>query len=86
MRRRSRRHHSPARLANVALAAVRGEKTLSDLAEQFDVNPNLISTWQEQLLKGASEVLSATARSQSAPAAPAVNVKTLHAVVAELTR
>ena len=56
MTRRSRRNHSPAFKAKVALAAVRGEKTLSELAEQFDVHPNQISTWREQLLKGASDV------------------------------
>ena len=46
MTRRSRRNHSPAFKAKVALAAVRGEKTLSELAEQFDVHPNQISTWR----------------------------------------
>jgi transposase len=52
MARRSRRNRSPACLAKVALAAVRCEKTLSELAEQFDVHANQISRWREQLLKG----------------------------------
>jgi transposase-like protein len=50
MARRPRRNHSPAFKAKVALAAVRGERTMSELAEQFDVHPNQIATWREQLL------------------------------------
>ena len=83
MTRRSRRNHSPAFKAKVALAAVRGEKTLSELAEQFDVHPNQISTWREQLLKGASDVFGDAAKSPTT--APAVDVKTLHAKIGELT-
>ena len=45
MSRRPRRNHSPAFKAKVALAAVRGEKTMAELAEQFDVHANQISTW-----------------------------------------
>ena len=67
----------------MALAAVRGEKTLSELAEQFDVHPNQISTWREQLLKGASDVFGDGEK--SAPATPTVDVKTLHAKIGELT-
>jgi transposase len=83
MTRRSRRNHSPAFKAKVALAAVRGEKTLSELAEQFDVHPNQISTWREQLLKGASDVFGDGEK--SAPATPTADVKTLHAKIGELT-
>jgi transposase-like protein len=43
MSKRPRRNHSPAFKAKVALAAVKGEKTLAELAQQFDVHPNLIS-------------------------------------------
>ena len=45
MSRRSRRNHSPAFKAKVALAALKGEKTLAELAQQFDVHPNQITTW-----------------------------------------
>ena len=56
MTKRSRRTHSPAFKAKVALAAVKGEKTLSELAQQFDVHPNQIATWRSQLLEGAAGV------------------------------
>ena len=49
MSRRPRRNHSPAFKAKVALAAIRGEKTLAELAEQFDVHANQITSWRSQL-------------------------------------
>lgn len=52
MTKRSRRTHSPAFKAKVALAAIKGEKTLAELAQQFDVHPNQITTWKSQLLEG----------------------------------
>lgn len=82
MSRRPRRNHSPAFKAKVALAAIRGEKTMSELAEQFDVHPNQISTWREQLLAGASDVFGGSDRSEAA--APAIDVKSLHAKIGEL--
>jgi len=56
MTKRTRRNHSPAFKAKVALAAVKGEKTLAELAQQFDVHPNQITTWRAQLLAGAAGV------------------------------
>ena len=44
MSRRPRRNHSPAFKAKVALAAIKGEKTLAELAEQYDVHPNQITS------------------------------------------
>jgi transposase-like protein len=49
MTKRSPRTHSPAFKAKVALAAIKGEKTLGELAQQFDVHPNQITTWKSQL-------------------------------------
>jgi transposase len=81
MTKRSRRTHSPAFKAKVALAAIKGEKTLAELAQQFDVHPNQITGWKAQLVGSAAEVFGA---SGSGTAAPAVDVKTLHAKIGEL--
>jgi transposase-like protein len=51
MSKRPRRNHSPAFKAKVALAAVGGEKTLAELAQQYDVHPNLINQWRARLLR-----------------------------------
>jgi transposase-like protein len=83
MSRRPRRNHSPAFKAKVALAAVRGEKTMAELAEQFDVHANQISTWRDQLLKGATDVFGGPEKFEAA--APAIDVKSLHAKIGELT-
>src|ERR671920_576975 len=56
MTRRPRRNHTPAFKAKVALAAVKGEKTLAELARQFDIHPNQITQWKGQLLDGAAGV------------------------------
>ena len=50
MTKRKRRNHSPVFKAKVALAAVRGERTLADLAEQFEVHPNQIQDWKKKLV------------------------------------
>jgi transposase len=83
MTKRPRRNHSPAFKAKVALAAIKGEKTLAELAEQFDIHPNQITTWRSQLLEGAAGVFGAETKPDSSP--PAIDVKTLHAKIGELT-
>ncbi len=83
MTRRPRRNHTPAFEARVALAAVKGEKTLAELAQQFDVHPNQITSRKAQLLDGAAGVSGTEPRSEAA--VPAVDVKTLHAKIGELT-
>lgn len=80
MARRARRNHSGAFKAKVALAAIRGEKTLAELAQQFDVHPNQITAWRAQLLDGAAAVFGG-----GAGAPPAVDVKELHAKIGQLT-
>jgi transposase len=81
MTRRTRRNHTPAFKAKVALAAIKGDKTLAELAQQFDVHPNQITTWRSQLLEGAAGVFGAG----SSEAPPPVDVKTLHAKIGQLT-
>ena len=56
MTKRTRRSHTPAFKAKAALAAIKGEKTLSGLAQQFDVHPNQITQWKGQVLEGAAGV------------------------------
>ena len=56
MTRRKRRNHAPALKAKVALAALKGERTLAELAEQFDVHPNQIQDWKKRLVEGAEDV------------------------------
>lgn len=56
MTRRKRRNHIPDFKAKVALAALRGERTLADLAEQFDLHPNQIQDWKKRLVEGADGV------------------------------
>ena len=83
MKRRPRRNHTPAFKAKVALAAIKGDRTLAQLAEQFDVHPNQIATWKTQLEGGAADIFGAGAH--AAAAEPKVDVKELHAKIGELT-
>jgi len=62
MSKRKRRNHLPAFKAKVALAAVRGEKTVAELAQQHDVHANQIIEWKSQLLAGAADVFGAERR------------------------
>ena len=82
MPRRPRRNHTPAFKAKVALAAITGDRTLAQLAEQFDVHPNQITSWKAQLESGAAEVFGPDGVTS---AQPAVDVKSLHAKIGELT-
>src|SRR3954454_15706807 len=81
MARRARRTHSSAFKAKVALAAIKGEKTLAELAQQYDVHPNQITAWKAQVLEGAAGLFDRGA----AERAPAVDLKVLHAKIGELT-
>jgi transposase len=83
MTRRARRTHAPAFKAKVALAAIKGEKTLAELAQQYDVHPNQITAWKAQVLEGITGLFGCGAA--GVDAAPVVDVKTLHAKIGELT-
>lgn len=82
MTRRTRRNHTPAFKAKVALAALKGDKTLSELSQHFDVHTKQISAWRAQLLEGASGVFGGEPTTASAPS---VDVTTLHAKIGQLT-
>ena len=82
MSRRARRNHSAAFKAKVALAAIKGDRTIAQLAEHFDVHANQITAWKSQLEGNASEIFGPGG---GPPAAPAIDVKSLHAKIGELT-
>ena len=83
MTKRTRRTHAPAFKAKVALAAIKGEKTLAELAQQYDVHPNQITAWKGHLVDAAAELFGSGGG--TADTAPGVDVKTLHAKIGELT-
>ena len=82
MGRRPRRNHSPAFKAKAAVSAIKGEKTLIELAHEFDVHANQIKQCRDQLLEAATGVFGEPAK---AALEPNVDVKTLHAKIRELT-
>jgi len=81
MARRKRRNHSAAFKAQVAIAALKGDKTLAELAQQHDVHPNQIADWKTQLLERAAQVFG----EPNGTAAAAPDLKTLHAKIGQLT-
>ncbi len=83
MARRTRRTHSPSSEAKVALAAVRGDRTLAELAERFEVHPNQIQSWKKQLTEGAEEAF--TRGRGGAPDERDDRIKVLHAKIGELS-
>jgi transposase-like protein len=83
MKRRPRRNHSGAFKAKVAIAAIKGDQTIAQIAEQFDVHPNQVTTWKAQLEGGAADVFENGGG--TAGPVPAVDVKALHAKIGELT-
>jgi transposase-like protein len=80
MTKRTRRNHSPTFKAQVAIAALKGEKTLAELAQYFDVHPNQISDWKTQLQEKSSLVFG-NAPSKSADP----DIKTMQAKIGQLS-
>ena len=80
MTRRSRRNHSSAFKAKVALAALKEAETLAQLAERFDLHPNQITQWKTELLQRAAEVFATAAEKRE----PGSDIKTLHAKIGQL--
>ena len=99
MARRPRRNHTASFKTKMALAAIRGEYTLGELAQQNDVHANQIKQWRDQtmarsnngeikqwrdqLLEGAVGVFDRPGKSMKAD--PPIDVKTLHTKIGELT-
>src|SRR5438067_2101598 len=83
MSRRPRRNHTPGFKAKVALAAIKGDRTVAQLAEQFDVHPNQVTSWKAQLEGAAADVFGPGGN--GAAQLPAIDVKSLHAKIGALT-
>ncbi len=81
--RRPRRNHSAKFKARVALAALKGDKTLVELSEQFDVHANQITEWKRRLLKETESVFMTKAERRAADSGP--SVQELRAKIGELT-
>ncbi len=79
---RKRRNHSPAYKAKVAVAAIKGDRTLVELSEQFDVHPNQIQDWRKRLLDNADTVFG---KGQQQREETDEKVKDLHAKIGQLT-
>ena len=82
MTRRTRRNHSPAFKAKVALAALRGDRTIAQLPDQHGVHVSQITAWKEQPRASAANV---SGPGGAAFAAPVVDVKAPRAKIGELT-
>jgi transposase len=82
MKKRKRRNHSPGFKAKVALAAMRGDRTLAELAQQYEVHPNQIQDWKKRLLSDAEQLFeNGNARGKD----PEKEIKELHAKIGQLT-
>ena len=81
MTRRPRRNHTAAFKAKVALAALKGDKTLAELAQQFDVHPNQITDWKTRLQESAGGVFGEDKGEQQVK----VDVTRMQAKIGELT-
>lgn len=81
MARRSRRTHSPAFKAKVALEALREDMTLAELAKKYEVHPNQITDWKRLLVAASAEAFERG--TSKAEAAPPPDLKVLHAKIGQ---
>jgi transposase len=83
MTKRTRRNHAPAFKAKVAIAAIKGDRTLTQLSDHFGVHASQITTWKDQLEQAAADIFGAGTQAKSSQ--PGIDVKSLHAKIGELT-
>jgi transposase len=81
--RRPRRNHNAKFKSKVAFAALKGDKTMVELSEQFDVHVNQITEWKNQLLKQAENVFLTQTERRASESGP--SVKDLQAKIGQLT-
>ena len=79
----TRQNHSPDFKAKVALAALKGDRTIAQLSDQHGVHVSQITAWKDQLQASAANVFGPGG---ATPAAPVVDLKALHAKIGELNR
>ena len=80
MTKRPRRNHAPAFKAKVALDALKGEQTIVELSQRYQVHPNQITEWKKQLLTHAEEVFNKDRKVEQG-----ASVKDLHAKIGQLS-
>ena len=80
--RSKRRNHSPGFKARIALAAIKGDKTIAELSQQFGVHPNQVGIWRKQLVENAQGVFG---RGSGKEALGEKRIKELHAKTGQLT-
>jgi transposase-like protein len=77
-----RRNHSPDFKAKVALAAIKGDQTLSEIASRYAINANLVVKWKKQLLEQSAEVF---ASGKGLAPDRESEIKSLQAKIGEIT-
>jgi transposase len=80
MSKRPRRNHAPTFKAKVALESLKGEQTIVELAQRYQVHPNQITEWKKQLLEHAADVFSKDRKPDQGP-----SIKELHAKIGQLS-
>jgi len=79
---KKRRNHSAAFKASVAIEAIKGEQTLSELSARFEIHPTQIQHWKKQLLEGSKDIFGASEKERKHIES---EVKDLHAKIGQLT-
>ncbi|MDM7994672.1 MAG: IS3 family transposase [Acidobacteriota bacterium] len=80
MARKQRRNHNPVFKAKVAVAAIKGDKTIAELAEQFEIHPNQIADWKRQLLENAATAFGERPEKEKGP-----DIQRMQAKIGQLT-
>jgi len=80
MARKQRRKHSPLFKSKVALAALKGDKTIAELSAQFEVHPNQITDWKRQLQENAANVFGQKQEKEKEP-----DIQRMQAKIGQLT-